>query len=357
MANRTTELLNAFGTTLAAEMSSVAGSMTLNSTTGLVAPLYLVLEPDNGAQREYVYVSAINASVCTVTERYLTGSAAGSGLTHPVDSDVRMSPLAQHIEDLNDRVDDALAQIASSGDHGGLTGLGDDDHSQYHNTARHAAVDHDALVDHGGVIGLGDDDHTQYHTNARAVTWHDADDHSSVTPGDIGAAPSAQGVTNGNTHDHSGGDGNQIDHGGLAGTGDDDHSQYHTAARATTWHDADDHSGLEHVLASFSEIGELTVKTGALEFPLPYNCTITEVKLRASTAPTGAAVIIDVNVDGATIDTGTKPQIAAGSKDGSDTVFTDASHLENQVMSVDIDQIGSTIAGSNLVVVVIGTRD
>jgi hypothetical protein len=33
-------------------------------------------------------------------------------------------------------------------------------------------------------------------------------------------------VTNGNSHDHSGGDGAQIDHGGLAGLSDDDHSQY-----------------------------------------------------------------------------------------------------------------------------------
>ena len=35
-----------------------------------------------------------------------------------------------------------------------------------------------------------------------------------------------QGVTNGDTHDHAGGDGAQIDHGGLAGLADDDHAQY-----------------------------------------------------------------------------------------------------------------------------------
>jgi hypothetical protein len=39
-------------------------------------------------------------------------------------------------------------------------------------------------------------------------------------------APLAKGVTNGDTHDHVGGDGAQIDHGGLAGLGDDDHTQY-----------------------------------------------------------------------------------------------------------------------------------
>ena len=39
-------------------------------------------------------------------------------------------------------------------------------------------------------------------------------------------AASGGGVTNGDSHDHSGGDGAQIDHGGLGGLGDDDHSIY-----------------------------------------------------------------------------------------------------------------------------------
>jgi hypothetical protein len=39
-------------------------------------------------------------------------------------------------------------------------------------------------------------------------------------------APSAKGVTNGDSHDHAGGDGAQIDHGGLGGLADDDHTQY-----------------------------------------------------------------------------------------------------------------------------------
>ena len=39
-------------------------------------------------------------------------------------------------------------------------------------------------------------------------------------------APLAKGVTNGDSHDHSGGDGAQIDHGALFGLTDDDHTQY-----------------------------------------------------------------------------------------------------------------------------------
>lgn len=44
-------------------------------------------------------------------------------------------------------------------------------------------------------------------------------------------APAAKGVTNGDSHDHSGGDGAQIDHGSLGGRADDDHSIYYNQAR------------------------------------------------------------------------------------------------------------------------------
>lgn len=44
-------------------------------------------------------------------------------------------------------------------------------------------------------------------------------------------APAAKGVTNGDSHDHSGGDGAQIDHGSLGGRTDDDHSIYYNQAR------------------------------------------------------------------------------------------------------------------------------
>lgn len=48
-------------------------------------------------------------------------------------------------------------------DHGALTGLADDDHTQYYNSVRHTKAIHDALaLDHGSLSGLSDDDHTQY---------------------------------------------------------------------------------------------------------------------------------------------------------------------------------------------------
>jgi hypothetical protein len=51
-----------------------------------------------------------------------------------------------------------------------------------------------------------------------------ADAHIDLTPDTGTFASTAKGVTNGDTHDHSGGDGAQIDHGGLAGLADWDHT-------------------------------------------------------------------------------------------------------------------------------------
>ena len=50
-------------------------------------------------------------------------------------------------------------------------------------------------------------------------------------------AVAAKAVTNGDSHDHNGGDGAQIDHGGLAGLGDDDHTQYIKHSLATAAND------------------------------------------------------------------------------------------------------------------------
>ena len=82
--------------------------------------------------------------------------------------------------------------------------------------------------------------------------------------------------------------------------------------------------------------------------------TIVDVEASVGTAPTGASLIVDVNVDGTTIFTGgtNRPTIAAaGFHDEAGTV-DDASHTDGQYITVDIDQVGSTIAGADLVVLI-----
>ena len=116
MTAQETNLLNAFETTLTATAGASDLTFTVNSVTDsagntLAAPCYLVINPDSSTSREVVLVTSLNTGTKTLTldninKRYLTGSAATSGLSHASGSSVRMSPLQQHIEDLNDRVDE-----------------------------------------------------------------------------------------------------------------------------------------------------------------------------------------------------------------------------------------------------------
>ena len=116
MTAQETNLLNAFETTLTATAGASDLTFTVNSVTDsagntLAAPCYLVINPDSSTSREVILVTSINTGTKTLTldninKRYLTGSAATSGLSHASGSVVRMSPLQQHIEDLNDRVDE-----------------------------------------------------------------------------------------------------------------------------------------------------------------------------------------------------------------------------------------------------------
>mgnify|MGYP003111624220 FL=1 len=115
MTAQETNLLNAFETTLTATAGASDLTFTVNTVTDsagntLTAPCYLVLNPDSSTSREVILVTSINTGTKTLTldninKRYLTGSAATSGLSHASGSTVRMSPLQQHIEDINDRVD------------------------------------------------------------------------------------------------------------------------------------------------------------------------------------------------------------------------------------------------------------
>lgn len=107
---------------------------------------------------------------------------------------------------------------------------------------------------------------------------------------------------------------------------------------------------------SFAVVGTLT--TGADKAPTivaPCTLTIVKVKVVVKTAPTGAALVVDVNKNGTTIFTtqGGRPSIAAGdTTDDSDTPDVTAL-AETDKLTVDIDTVGSTIAGADLTVEVV----
>jgi len=102
---------NAFETTLSSTFGASDTTATVASTSGLTSPCYLVIEPDSATQREYVFFdgtfTATQLNTTTTDNRYLTGSAAASGLSHPQNSKVRMVPVQQVFEDIFD----ALGQV------------------------------------------------------------------------------------------------------------------------------------------------------------------------------------------------------------------------------------------------------
>lgn len=104
--------------------------------------------------------------------------------------------------------------------------------------------------------------------------------------------------------------------------------------------------------------GALSVATNvAAYWQAPYNLRIDEVRCHVGTAPTGAAILVDVNDDGTTVFTtqGNRPSIAAAGTDAtSGAADGGTSVVKDSVMTIDVDQIGSGTAGSDLYVSIRG---
>lgn len=85
----------------------------------------------------------------------------------------------------------------------------------------------------------------------------------------------------------------------------------------------------------------------------PQNLTIKKIWLIVRTAPTGAAIIVDINKNGSTIWTNqaNRATIAIGSTSGNTTSFDITSLVPGDYLDLDIDQIGSTVSGEDLTVI------
>ena len=78
--------------------------------------------------------------------------------------------------------------------------------------------------------------------------------------------------------------------------------------------------------------------------------TVEDVELHVKTAPTGAALIVDINEAGTTLFS-TNPRIAIdGTIEDGNHVFSDTALAAGAELTMDIDQVGSTVAGANLTV-------
>jgi hypothetical protein len=109
---------------------------------------------------------------------------------------------------------------------------------------------------------------------------------------------------------------------------------------------------LEHV--SFTVLGDLTTGLGASRWYNDTGRTLTFVSVRATaqTAPTGQDIIVDVNMDGTTIMTGTKVVIADGTNTVEQTTFSTTTVADGHYVSADVDQVGSTGHGGSLSITV-----
>jgi len=115
----------------------------------------------------------------------------------------------------------------------------------------------------------------------------------------------------------------------------------------------------ELVIACSDETSNLTTGTAKVTFRMPYAMTLSSVRASVNTAPTGSTLVVDINEGGSTI-LSTKLSIDASELTSTTAataaVISDTALADDASITIDIDQIGSTIAGKGLKVVLKGTR-
>jgi len=104
----------------------------------------------------------------------------------------------------------------------------------------------------------------------------------------------------------------------------------------------------------------LTVGTSKLTFRAPYAFTLTDIRGSVKTAPTGAILIVDVNEGGTTVMSTNKLSVDASEKTSTTAAtapgLTDTSIADDAELTIDIDQVGSTVAGAGAKVCLIGHK-
>lgn len=103
----------------------------------------------------------------------------------------------------------------------------------------------------------------------------------------------------------------------------------------------------------FSFSGTLSTGTGSFRVYNDSGATllITAVRISVGVVPTGSSIICDINKDGTTIFTtqANRPAIAASANTSGKVTNMDVTDLaDGSYVTVDVDQVGSTIPGGNL---------
>jgi hypothetical protein len=105
------------------------------------------------------------------------------------------------------------------------------------------------------------------------------------------------------------------------------------------------------IVACGDETTAITAGTGKVTFRMPYAATLVGVRASCNTAPTGSTIIIDINESGTTvlstklsIDTSEKTSTTAASA----AVISDSALADDAEITIDFDQVGSTVAGAGV---------
>ena len=116
---------------------------------------------------------------------------------------------------------------------------------------------------------------------------------------------------------------------------------------------------IELGIACSDETTDLEVATPVVTFRMPFAMTLTGVRASVNSAPVGSTLIIDINEGGTTI-LSTKLSIDAWEKTSTTAavppVISDTGLADDAEITIDIDQIGASTAGTGLKVFLIGTR-
>lgn len=115
------------------------------------------------------------------------------------------------------------------------------------------------------------------------------------------------------------------------------------------------------ILAASDETADLTVADGKVIFRAPFAFTISSVSASVSAAPVGSAIVVDLAKNGTsvlstllTIDANEKTSLSASSP--AVLSSAQASVAADDELSINVDQVGSSTAGSGLKITIRGYR-
>ena len=192
MTAQESNIVNAFETTLAAQLASGGTSMNLADDPGVDSPAYFVIDPDNDSNREVVlWASGTDHSAATVTRDL--DAKHGTDPTHASGTKVRLAVVKQHFEDVHDRIED----IALTGDVTGTLASATQDVAT---TIAAGAVDF-AMINQGDLITQSEtitsnDSDTKIPTTAAVKNYVDAET-ATLTNKTLGAVTLSGAVTGG----------------------------------------------------------------------------------------------------------------------------------------------------------------